>query len=117
MAPEETAMVGKKTDENVLGVWSRCDCIENSPEAIVQISDLPVITRLHDFRWCRINCVRPNRVPHKRNFFVKMIFLDLAENCLWQSIGIIHPVEGNRRSQWWMRPDERHKSEERPRII
>src|SRR5438046_4041235 len=49
MVAEQIAMVGKKTDENVLGVWSRFDCIENSPEAIVQISDLAVITRLHDF--------------------------------------------------------------------
>jgi hypothetical protein len=49
MVAEQIAMVGKKTDENVLGVWSRFDCIENSPEAIVQISDLAVVTRLHDF--------------------------------------------------------------------
>src|SRR5882672_11568247 len=49
MIAEQIAMVGKKTDENVLGVWSSFDCIENSPEAIVQISDLPVVTRLHDF--------------------------------------------------------------------
>src|SRR6476659_3815168 len=46
---EQIAMVGKKTDENVLGVWSRFDCIENSPEAIVQISDLAVVTGFHDF--------------------------------------------------------------------
>src|SRR5437016_1519253 len=49
MVAEQIAMVGKKTDENVLGVWSRFDCIQNSPEAIVQISDLAVVTRLHDF--------------------------------------------------------------------
>src|SRR5215216_3910304 len=49
MVAEQIAVVGKKTDENVLGVWSRFDCIENSSEAIVQISDLAVITRLHDF--------------------------------------------------------------------
>src|SRR6266513_3019962 len=49
MVTEQIAMVGKKTDENVLGVWSRFDCIENSPEAIVQISDLAVITRFHYF--------------------------------------------------------------------
>src|SRR5437763_10287224 len=48
MVAEQIAMVGKKTDENVLGVWSRFDCIENSPEAIVQVSDLTVVTRLHD---------------------------------------------------------------------
>src|SRR5258708_25749555 len=66
MVAEQIAMVGKKTDENVLGVWSRFDCIENSPEAIVQISDLAVITRLHDrsARWD--NCVRPNGFTHKR---------------------------------------------------
>src|SRR5216117_1747079 len=49
MVAEQIAMVGKKTNENVLGVWSRFDRIENSPEAIVQISDLAVVTRLHDF--------------------------------------------------------------------
>src|SRR6476469_4180483 len=49
MVAEQIAMVGKKTDEHVLGVWSRFECIENSPEAIVQISDLAVVTRLHDF--------------------------------------------------------------------
>src|SRR6266567_7018281 len=48
MVAEQIAMVGKKTDENILGVWSRFDCIENSPEAIVQVSDLAVVTRLHD---------------------------------------------------------------------
>src|SRR5437763_2789495 len=49
MVAKQIAMVGKKTDENVVGVWSRFDCIENSPDSIVQISDLAVITRLHDF--------------------------------------------------------------------
>src|SRR6478609_1684247 len=49
MVAEQIAMVGKKTDENVLRVWSRFDRIENSPEAIVQISDLAVVTRFHDF--------------------------------------------------------------------
>src|SRR4029077_15225734 len=49
MVAEQIAMVGKETDKNVLGVWSRFDCIENSPEAIIQISHLAVVTRLHDF--------------------------------------------------------------------
>src|SRR5262245_1147182 len=49
MVAQQIAMVGEKTDENVVGVRSRFDCIENSPEAIVQVSDLAVVTRLHDF--------------------------------------------------------------------
>src|SRR6478735_6827908 len=49
MIAEQIAVVGEKTDENVPRIWSRFDCIENSPEAIVQISHLAVITRLHDF--------------------------------------------------------------------
>src|SRR5215831_3254077 len=49
MIAKKIAMVGKKTDENVVGVWSRFDSIENSPETIVQISDLAVVTSLHDF--------------------------------------------------------------------
>src|SRR5215813_3905281 len=117
MVAEQIAMVRKKTDENVLGVWPRFDCIENSPETIVQIGDLTVVTRLYDFGKCRVNCVRPNGVTHERNFFVQVIFLDVTEDCSRQSIWIVHPVEGNRRSQWRMRPNKRHKSEERARII
>src|SRR4030095_16416143 len=37
MVAKQITMVGKKTDENVLGIWSRFDCIENSPEAIIPI--------------------------------------------------------------------------------
>src|SRR5512133_3193477 len=48
MVAEQVAMVGKKTDENVLGVWSRFDCIENSAEARVQIRDLAVVTGAYD---------------------------------------------------------------------
>src|SRR5260370_22572836 len=32
MVAEQIAVVGKKTNEHVLGVWSRFDRIENSPE-------------------------------------------------------------------------------------
>src|SRR6516165_4413470 len=49
MVAEQIPMVGKKTDENVIGVWPRFDGIENSPQAIVQISDLAVVTGLHNF--------------------------------------------------------------------
>src|SRR6476659_5281951 len=49
MVAQQIAVVGKKTDENVPRIWSRFDCIENSPEAIVQITDLAVVARLHDF--------------------------------------------------------------------
>src|SRR5438045_3086154 len=45
---EQIAMVGKKADENVRRVWPRFDCIEYSPEAIVQISDFAVVTCLYD---------------------------------------------------------------------
>src|SRR6476619_3062075 len=48
MVAEQIAVIGEKADENVVGVRSRFDCVENSPEAIVQVSDLAVITRLHD---------------------------------------------------------------------
>src|SRR5262249_45992089 len=42
---------------------------------------------------------------------------DLAENWFRHSIGIVHSVERNRRSQWRMRPHERNKTEERARTI
>src|SRR3954462_9074026 len=35
MVAEQIAVVRKKADENIPGVWSRFDCIENSPEAII----------------------------------------------------------------------------------
>src|SRR5262245_57951295 len=50
MVAKQIAVVGKKTDENVLGFWSRFHCIENSPQAIVQISEFAIVTRLYDFR-------------------------------------------------------------------
>src|SRR5947208_1213324 len=106
MIAEKITVVGKETDENILGVWSRSDCIENSPETVVQIGDLAVVTRLDDFSKCLVNCVRPNGVTHEWDFFVEMIFLDFAEDWCWQSIGIVHPVEGNQRSQRRMRPNE-----------
>ena len=49
MIAEKITVVGKETDENILGVRSRSDGIENSPETLVQISDLAVVTRLDDF--------------------------------------------------------------------
>jgi hypothetical protein len=48
MVTEQIAVVGKKADENVLGVWSHFDRIENSPEALVQITGLAVVTPLYD---------------------------------------------------------------------
>src|SRR3954447_16320938 len=68
MVAEQIAMVGEKADENVLGVRSRFDSVENSPETIIQASDLAVVTRLHCLSERGVNCVRPNGVPHERNF-------------------------------------------------
>src|SRR5438105_12269199 len=51
MVAEQIDMIGKKTDEKVIGVWSRLDGIEDSSEAIVQISHLAVITCLCDFSY------------------------------------------------------------------
>src|SRR6266567_2259420 len=49
MIAEQIAMVRKKTDENILSVWSGFDCVEDASETIIQISDLAVVTRLHNF--------------------------------------------------------------------
>src|SRR5215469_16370741 len=45
MIAEKVAVVGKKADENVVRVWACFDRIEYSPQAIVQIRDLAVVTR------------------------------------------------------------------------
>src|SRR5437764_11550873 len=42
MIAEQIAMVRKKTDENILSVWSGFDCVEDASETIIQISDLAV---------------------------------------------------------------------------
>src|SRR4051794_20612777 len=117
MVAEQIAMVRKKADENIPGVWSRFYCVENPPETIIQVSDLAVVTRLHCLSQRGVNCVRPNGVTHERNFFVQVIFFHVAEDRFRQSIGIVHPIERNRRSQWGMRPNKRNKSKERARII
>src|SRR5262245_10987388 len=44
MVAEQIPMVGKKTDENVIGVWPRFDCIEDSPQTIIQVRDLAIVT-------------------------------------------------------------------------
>src|SRR6266853_3821145 len=106
MVAEKIAMIGKETDENVVRVGSRFDRIENSPETIIEICDLAVVTGLHDFTQRGVNCICPNGATHERNFFIQMIFLDLAENWFRHSIGIVHPVERNRRSQRRMRSNE-----------
>src|SRR5215472_11001434 len=106
MVAEKIAVIGKETDKNVVRVGSRFDRIENSSETIIEIRDLAVVSGLHDLAQRRANCIRPNGVTHERNFFVQMIFLDLAENWFGHSIGIVHPVERNRRRQWRMRPNE-----------
>src|SRR5215471_1051357 len=49
MVAKKIAMIGKETDENVLRVGSRFDCIENSAETIIEICDLAVIAGFHDF--------------------------------------------------------------------
>src|SRR5262249_4385839 len=117
MIAEQIAMVGKETDENVLRVRSRLDRIKDSPETIVQISDLAVVTGLDDFRQCRVNGFRPNGVSHEGNLFVQVIRLEVAEDWLQHSIWVVHPVERNRRSQWRIRPNERPKPKERAGIL
>src|SRR5262249_32669729 len=70
MVAQQIAMIGKKTDQNVVGVWSRFDCIEDSAEAMIEISDLTVVARLHDFCELGVNHVSPYGVSHERDFFI-----------------------------------------------
>src|ERR1051326_2019714 len=106
MVAKKIAMIGKETDENIVRVGSRFDRIENSPETIIEIRDFAVITGLYDFAQRRVNCVRPDSMTHERNFFVQIIVLELTENWFGHSIGIVHSVERNRRSQRRMRPNK-----------
>src|SRR5262249_46208508 len=117
MIPQKVAVVRKKTDQNVLGIWPRFDRIEHSAKTMIKISNLAVIARLYDFRQRRIDGVRPDGVLHVRNLFIPVIFLGIAEDQLWHSIGVVHSIERNRWSQRRMRAHERNKSEKRARNI
>src|SRR5262249_13543560 len=105
------------TDQNVLGIWPRFDRIEDPAKTMIQISDLAVVARLYHFRQLRIDGIGPDGVSHVRNLFVQVILLDAAEDQLWHSIRIVHSIEGNRRSEWRMRPHARYESEKRPLIV
>ena len=99
-------MIRKKADKNILRIRSRFDGIEDSAQAMIEITDLAVVACLHDSRQRRVDCLCPNGISHERNFFVQMISLDVAENEVRHSIWIVHPIERNWRSQRRMRTDK-----------
>ena len=109
MIPQKIAMVRKKADKNVIGFRSRLDRVEDSSNTMIQVTDLAVVSSLHDSRQLRVDCVRPNGMAHEGNFVIQMIFLDAAENEVRHSIGIVHPVKRNWRSNRWVRTDKRYK--------
>src|SRR5262245_16538014 len=83
---------------------------------MIQISDLAVISSLHNFGQLWIDGLCPDGISHVRNFFIQLIFFHLAENKLWHSIGIVHSIEWNGRSQRRMRTYERDEPEKRARV-
>ena len=74
------------------------DCIEDSAKTMVQIRDLGVISGLYDFRQLRVDGIGPDSMSHVRDLFIQVIFLDVAENQLRHSLGIVHSIERNWRS-------------------
>src|SRR5947199_10867370 len=109
MVTQKVAMVRKKADKNVIGFRSRLDRVEDSTNTMIQITDLAVVSSLDDSRQLGVDRVRPNGMAHEGNFFIQMIFLDAAENEVRHSLGIVHPVKRNWRSDRWMRTDKRYK--------
>src|SRR5215475_8851148 len=99
-------MIRKKADKNILRFRSRFDGIEDLAEAMIQITDLSIVSGLHDSSQRWVDRVRPNGVPHEGNFLIQIILFDSAENKLWHSVGIIHSIERDWRSQWRMRSDK-----------
>src|SRR5439155_16763721 len=117
MITQQIPMVRKETNQDLVRIRSRFDCVENSAETMIQISNLTVVPRLHDFHQCGIDSVRPNGISHERDLFIKMIFLGIAKNWIRHSVGIVHPVERNWRRKRRMRTDKRYEPEKRARII
>jgi hypothetical protein len=106
MITQKIAMIGKKTDQDILRVRTCFDRIENSAKTMIQITDLAVISGLYDSGQRRIDCVCPNGMSHVRNLVVQVIFLDLTENEIGHSVGIVHPIERNWRSERRMRSEK-----------
>src|SRR6266487_130984 len=71
---QKIAVVGKKTDKHVLRVRLRFDCIKDSAKAMIEISDLAVVSGFHDFRQGWVDGISPDRVSHVRNLFIQMVF-------------------------------------------
>src|SRR5882724_5005030 len=99
-------MVRKKTDQNILLVRARFDRVEDPAHTVIQITDLAVISGLYDSGQRRIDCVCPNGISHVRNLVVQVIFLDLTEDEIGHSVGIVHPIERNWRSERRMRTEK-----------
>src|SRR6266480_7428253 len=117
MITQKIAMVRKKADKNVLRFRARFDRVKDSAETTIQVANLAVVSGLYDSRQRRVDRVCPNRIAHEGNLFVQMIFLDAAKNEVRHSVGIVHPIERNWRSDRRMRADKRYEREKGPRII
>src|SRR5579885_288310 len=117
MVAQKIAMIGKETDESIFRVRTPLDRIEDFSETMIQITDLAVISRLHDSGKLRVDRVCPNSVTHESDLLVEVIFRDGGPHGCGHPIRIVHSVEGNRRRQRGMRTQERYKSKKRAPII
>src|SRR6266436_4916358 len=117
MITQKIAVIGEKTDLNVVRIRPLFDCIKDSAKAMIQVSDLAVISGLHNFGQLWIDGIGPDGISHVRDLFIQLIFFQLAKNQLWHSIRIVHPVKRNRWRQRRMRPDKRYEAEKRTGII
>jgi hypothetical protein len=72
------------------------------------IRNLSVIARFDNpgQRW--VNRISPNCVTHEGDFLIHVIGLNVDDHWIGHAIGIIHPVEWNRRGQRRMRSDKRY---------
>jgi hypothetical protein len=91
MITQEIAMVGKKQIRTFSAFGRASIASRIRPRPMIQIADLAVVSGLHNSRQRRVDCICPNGISHEQNFFVQMIFLDVAENEVRHSIWVVHP--------------------------
>src|SRR5437764_15430372 len=103
MVAQKITVVRKKTDYNVVRVRPRFNCIKDSANTMIEVSDLAIISGLHDFRQLWVNSVSPDGVSHVGDLLIQVIFLDASEDQLWNLIGIVHSIERNWRREGRMR--------------
>ena len=113
---EVIAMIGEEADQRVVRIRARVHRIQNRAEAGIDVGDLAVVARLEDARVRPVDRLRPDDVVHPRNRLVQVVDLEVPGDRVGHAVGIVHPVERDRRRERRMRPDERHESEPGPRV-